>query len=610
MATGKEQQGAAHAPALDETRNNASISPTARRRLVAVLSADVVGYSRLMEGDEEGTHRRFREMSSEVLVPALAALRGEIIKNTGDGFLAVFDSARDAAACAIDIQRAMGSDGKSETEQRSMRLRIGINVADVIVEESDIYGDGVNIAARLQSYAEPGGIVASAAVAEQIGADQGLRIVDLGDLYLRNLARPVRAYNIRYDGQAAASVGDMPMGWEGRPSVVVLPFREQQGEESGQYFGEGIVDDIIHALAGLRDIFVISRGSTLGFGSGPIDLRKIGRELGVRYVLRGAVSRSRDQLRITTELHDTETGTIVYSDQYDGEIGELFDLQSRIAARVARTIAPHIRERELTRAMRKHPQNMTAYELVLQALGPLYKMDYESFSHAGSLLHRAIALDPGYGPAYSYSAYWHMYRTGQGWSPSPDEDTAEAARKAEAAIDRDASDALAWAINGHVHAFLMRDYEAAEQIFERALEAGPNCAMAWTLSSVNCGYLGEGEKSVVRAEHGLRLSPLDSHVFWHEHCLAQAYYSNGNYDRAVALGRRALYHNPRVTSNLRCLAASLVAAGQIDEARDVIRQLTALEPGRGVSVFAKRTPLTGDVRQSFIERLRTAGLPD
>lgn len=278
--------------------------------------------------------------------------------------------------------------------------------------------------------------------------------------------------------------------------------------------------------------------------------------------------------------------------------------------RVVATIAPHIRERERLRAMRKHPQNLTAYDFVLQALDPLFRMDYPSFSRARGLLQQAIAHDPDYAPAYSYAAYWHLLRVGQGWSPDPLADAEDAAKAASAAIDRDGNDALALAIFGHVHSYLMKDYETAVELQERAIEAGPNCAMAWTLSSATRGYLGEGPTAVLRADHGLQLSPRGPHVVYHEHILSQAHYINGNYDEAVAWGRRAAKHNDRLTSNLRCLAAALVATGQIEEARQVGRRLLELDPGMALTSFAARTPLRGHYRDAFIERLRAAGLPD
>ena len=258
----------------------------------------------------------------------------------------------------------------------------------------------------------------SGSVAEQIVTLPGVRVVDLGELHLRNMSRPVRAFALQMDDVRVRALGDAPVGAEGRPSIVVLPFRQNQSDPDDAYFADGIVDNIIHALSGLKEVFVISRGSTLGYGGAKIDVRAIGRELGVRYVMYGSVQRAAGHLRIASELSDAETGAIVLAEKYDGEMSEIFALQDRISAQIVTTIAPHVRERERVRAMRKHPKNLTAYDLVLQALGPLYEMDYQSFSRARGLLQQAMAHDPGYAPAYSYAANWHMFRIGQGWSPT------------------------------------------------------------------------------------------------------------------------------------------------------------------------------------------------
>lgn len=580
-----------------------------QRRLVAVLAADVVGYSRLMEVDEEDTHRRIMLLRTTIIDPAIQTYDGQVIKNTGDGFLAVFDSAGNASRCALAIQRAANAMSATEPVHRSISLRMGINVADAIFEEQDVYGDGVNIAARLQTYAEPGGIVVSGAVAEQISGESGVTVVDFGELHLRNLARPVKAFGLRIES-SLQPIADNPRKGEGRPSIVVLPFRKNLAGPDDAYFAEGIVDEIIHALSALKELFVISRGSTLGFSGDMIDVRAIGRELGVRYVLYGSVRRSGGRLRIGTELSDTDSGSIIYSDRYEGELSELFALQEQISTRVVTTIAPHVREWERARALRKHPQNLTAYDFVLQALSYLYRMDYDSFARARGLLQQALTHDPDYAPAYSYLAYWYMFRVGQGYSTDASADAKEASRNAAKAIEHDSNDALALAIDGHVHSFLLKDYDTASRLLDRAIMVGPNSAMAWTMSSATCGYLGEGQTAVMRAEHGLRLSPLDSHVFWHEHLLSQAHYINGNYDEAAAWGWRTAKHNDRFTSNFRTLAASLVAIGKFDEAREIAQRHAIIDPKFGLGAWAARTPFQGAIRETFMQRLRAAGFPD
>ena len=362
--------------------------PEVRRRLAAILAADVVGYTRLMEAHEENTHTRLMQLRSEVLDPGVSAQNGRIVKNTGDGFLATFDTAREATRCALSLQEEVAANTAGMPADERISFRIGLNAADIIVEKDDVYGEGVNIAARLQTYAAAGGIVVSGAVAEQLGKDFDVSVIDLGDLHLRNMGRPVRVYALHPSKQPAKLVGEALVGSEPRPSIAVLPFRMNLATPDEGYFADGIVDDIIRGLAGLKEIFVVSRGSSLGFGGRNIDVREIGRQLGVRYVLYGGVQRTMTTVRIVTELSDAESGEVIRSDLHEGDLGELFAFQDRIAVSVVRQIAPQVRERELMRAMRKHPQNLTAYELVLQAFDLLYRMDYDFFRRPGVCLSR------------------------------------------------------------------------------------------------------------------------------------------------------------------------------------------------------------------------------
>jgi TolB-like protein/Tfp pilus assembly protein PilF len=390
----------------------------------------------------------------------------------------------------------------------------------------------------------------------------------------------------------------------------VLPFRNLQPGPEDSYIADGVVEEIVHALAGLKELFVISRTSTLGFAGPTLDTRSVSRELGVRNVLHGSVRRYGEWLRIGAELSDPETGEVIASNQYDGRVSDLFELQTRVAVQVARTIVPQVHERELRRAMRKPPENRTAYDLLLEALRCLYRLDLEAHTRARDLLEKAICLDPDYALPYTYMAYWHIFRVGEGWSSDPSADAYEAARVAAAAIERDRNDALALAIFGHVQSFLMKDYASAIDHFDRAIEAGPNCALAWTMSSATYGYLGEGAIAVERAERGLSLSPLDAHVFWHEAILAQAYYVNGQHEQAVTWAKKAAGHNALAIFNLRTLAASLVALGRQEEARRCAERLIGVQPKFRLSEYGPLCPFTTPTIDLWIERLRQAGLPD
>jgi class 3 adenylate cyclase/TolB-like protein/Flp pilus assembly protein TadD len=576
------------------------------RRPATILAADVVGYSRLMEADENATHARLMHLRFSVMEPVIGLHRGRVIKNTGDGFMAMFDCAVAGLEAAKEMQRSVMIAEAEVPAERQISFRMGINVADVIVEDHDIYGDGVNVAARLQTLAEPCGIVISGIVAEQAGSTLGMQSVDLGQMHMRNRKHPVRVLSLRLPGVPARMVGEAEAGTEARPSIAVLPFRKlTTGDDS--YFADGIVDNIIQSLAALRELLVISRGSTLGFGAGPIDARAIGRALGVRYLLYGSVQRSGDRLRIGTELSDAEAGEVLRADHYDGDMGQVFLLQDRIAEETVRLIAPRVREHELRRAMKKHPQNMTAYDLVLQALDCLYRLDYASFSRARGLLQRAMIIDPRYALAFALAARWHSIRVGQEWSPDYSSDRQEAARLATAAIELDENDALAWALYGHTRSFLSKDFDTAIASFDRAIAVCPNLALAWTVKGATLSFLGEGPSALHCARKGLQLSPMDFHVFFAEHIVSQSHYVNGDLAAAVYWARRSYQKNNRSTSNMRVLAASLVATGDIEDARDVARHHAEIAPAFTLSAWADRTPIRGPLLERIVEQLRVAG---
>ncbi len=579
-------------------------------RLVTILAADVVGYTRLMEAQEVETYTQLRRLRKEFLDPGIEAQHGKVIKNTGDGFLAIFDSAHQAIECALSLQQTVAAQTAEQSAEQRISFRMALNLADIIVDSEDIHGDGVNVAARLQAYAPAGAIVVSGAIAEQISADLGVGMIDLGELHLRNLGRAVRVFELRMPAAPARLIGDAAAGSESRPSIAVLPFRMHLTDPDEAYFADGIVDDIIHGLATLKELFVVSRGSTLGYGGATLDVQTVGRELGVRYVLYGSVRRSGGRLRIATELSDTETGTVIDSHQHDGDLADLFELQDRIAIGVVKTIAPHVQERELMRAMRKHPQDMTAYDLVLQALDLLYRMDYESFSRSRGLLQQAISHDPSYAPAYSYGALWHIFHVGEIGSSNFDADAAAGAYLAAAAIEHDPNDALALSICGHVRSFLLRDYRSAMSLLDRAIDAGPSLAMAWTMNSANCGYIGDGKAAVERAEKGVRLSPLDARTFWHEGLLAQAHYVDGNYEESLGWARSAVARNESIRFNVRTLIATLAALGRHDEAAQAARHLLRIQPKFRLGSYVKSCPFQDAALDTWIARLRSAGLPD
>jgi adenylate cyclase len=580
-------------------------------RILAVMAADVVDYTRLTELAELETHSRLRALRVGTIDPCIVSYRGQVIKNTGDGFLASFDSSMDALRCALEIQREVPAQEALTAADRRIRLRIALNVGEVITEEEDIYGTSVNVAARLEQFSPPGGIVISDALHAIARSAINVPVEDLGLLELKNLSRPVQAYSLLIAGVETVAPSNPHLSRRAKlPVVAVLPFRMTGDDPGRAYFGEGIIDDIIFNLSSVRGLLVISRTSTLTYRSGPIDLEKIGQTLGVRYVLSGSVRRDKDHLRITAELSDVESGSVIWIDRYDGDLTELFDLQEHIATRIVWSLTPHLREAELKSVRRKRPENMNAYDLLLRGIDLLYHMNQEDFARGGELLRQAIKADDGYAAAHAYASLWQVHNINQGWATNFAADSNEALRLAAAAVDRDPADGFALAIYGHAKAVLFRDYSGATELFERALKAAPGNAMAWILSSGVYSYTGQTKAAIERAEMGMRLSPFDTQSFFYLLFLALAHYVNGTYEESIIWARKSAALNPRLVSNLRWLIACLVAVGELDEARRFARTLLEVTPGFRLSTYSAWSPLRPDLRTQLIERLQTAGLPE
>ena len=582
------------------------------RQTLSVLAADVVGYARLTEAAEEVTHTRLRSLRVSLIDPCVVSYRGRIVKNTGDGFLAVFYSAVDALQCAVELQSEISESERHAAPDRKIVFRMGINTARTIVEPDDVYGAGVNVAARLQQLAPAGGIVISAAMLDLVRSRLEVAMDDLGQLRLKHISQPVHAYSLLIPGADRLELAGRAKNMKRArvPSVAVLPFLTAGGGDAGDddsYFGDGIVEDIILALQSIRGLLVIARTSTLAFRKSQLDVRRVGQDLGVRYVLSGNLRREGDHLRIVVELADVEAGSVIWADRYDGQLADLFDFQARIATRIVWSIAPHVREAELQRALRKRPDNMNAYDLVMQAIDLMYRMNFKDFTRAGSLLQQAIVADPNYATAYAYASLWHVHNVAQGWNS--DADRAEAARLATAAVDRDPMDGFALALLAHTKSFLFQDYVAARELFDRALSAAPNNAMAWSLSSTVYAYLGEGKAAVERAEHGLRLSPLDTQAFFYLMILGIAHYVRGDYEEALIWLQKSVAMNPGLCAALRLVIVSLVALGRLKEAQGFSRKLLEIQPRFRVSEYAKLCPYRDSIRADFLARLVTGGLP-
>jgi adenylate cyclase len=577
------------------------------RHLAAVAFIDIVGYSALMAEDETRTHRGWMRLLSEVIRPQTAQHRGRVVKSTGDGVLVEFQSALDAVEWGREVQRLVRRQNESGAEPQ-LSLRIAVHVGDLISTEDDIYGDTVNIAARLQEHADPGGIVFSEAVHDLVRGTIGGQARDLGFLTLKNLGRPVRAYAF----PSEAKVWFPAHPWQvNLPSIAVLPLRNLSPEPNDRYFAEGIVEDIIVSLSGLRELLVISRNSALVYGRRHADPREIGRALGVRYVMTGSARRSVSSLRISVHLVDGLTGAALWSDTSDVPVGELFDVQDHIVRRIVAGIAPHVRTAELHRAMRKRPDSFTAYDHTLRALDLMSSLDEVTFPQALAMLNKAMREDPGFAMPVAWAARWYSLSIGQGWSEKPREDAETAAALAARAIELDRQNALALATHGHLKSYLFHDYDTGLVYLDRALDACPNSSLAWILSSGTLSYIGRGEQAVKHAENGLRLSPFDQSLFYYYVFLSLAHYASGAFDEAIKWGRMSASEKPIYTANLRIMAASLAALDRLEEAREIAQRLMQLEPGFTIARYERSLlPFRDEaMRSAFAEQLRRAGLP-
>jgi adenylate cyclase len=575
--------------------------PSSARRWLAIAMMDVVGFTSLTERDEAATLRRWGMFLKTYIEPAIERHRGDVFRKLGDGMLIAFPDAHQAVECVLEIQRSFAVHAD---EEPAFRLRGAINAGEVEWWNGDLHGTAVNIAARLQDFAAPGGILVSASVEELLRDRIDEPMEDIGELALKGIQRPVRAYAL-----LERPILPFQSGVAGRPSIAVLPFAETESRDGG-YFGDGMVEDIVNALATLPELFVVSRSSTLAFRSGTIDLRKVREDLGVRYVLSGSVRRSKDRIRIATELSDAESLSVLWSDLVDGRLDDIFDLQDRVSERIVKTIAPHVQEAEISRVARKRPESMNAYDCFLRGLDLVYRLEQEQFDGAQAMFGRAIRQDPQYAAPYAYSALWHAIRIGQGWSRDLAADRAALKGFADAAVARDRLDATSLALCGHVRSIQLKDFESAFALFDRALAASPNSATAWTRSSPTYSYVGDFKEGRRRAELGLRLSPRDRHLFYSYTALALAAYTGEDYDEAIEWGQKARHENANFTANLRFLCAALAATGRLADARAIAQELLIAEPAFRVERFcANYAYKDAAQRELFAAHLRAAGLP-
>jgi adenylate cyclase len=585
---------------------------TATRRLAAILAADVAGYSRLMGANEEGTLNRLKALRRELIDPKIAEHRGRIVKTTGDGMLLEFASVVDAVRCAVEVQEAMIDREKDVAVEQRIQFRIGINLGDVIVDGDDIHGDGVNVAARLEAMAEPGTVCVSAAVWEQVRGKVSFAAKDLGEHHLKNIERLQRVFRIGTGLPAAAEAIAKPLPLPDKPSIAVLPFQNLSGDPEQEYFTDGMVEDIISGLSRIGWLFVIARNSSFTYKGKTADVKQVGRELGVRYVLEGSVRKGGSRVRITGQLVDATTGGHIWADRFDGTLEDVFDLQDRVTASVVGAIEPRLQRAEIERAGRKPTESLDAYDYFLRGTASFHLFTRNSLLEARGLCQRATELDPNYASPYGMAAWCICLSRVNGWLADPDREIAEGVRLARraAALGKDDPTAL-WA-SGHGLAYLAGEHETGAAHIERALALNPNLAAAWNASGWVRIYLGEPAAAIGRFERAMRLSPLDPLAYLACGGIGFAHLFAGRSDEALAWARKASHEQPDWAASWRLAAIAYAQSGRSVEAREAIARLREIDPGLRLCNLARvvlpfRRP---EDLARYTEGLRKAGLPE
>ena len=584
-----------------------------QRRLAAILAADVVGYSRLMELDETGTLATLKSRRNEILVPMVAQYNGRVVKVMGDGVLVEFASAVDAVQCAVELQKGFAGANQGVPEDQRIVLRIGINLGDVIVEGSDLYGDGVNVAARLEGLAEPGGIYVSGSVYEQVTGKLMLAFDDLSEHTLKNIMKPVRVYRAAAGGidRSAARVA---LALPDKPSIAVLPFTNMSNDADQEYFADGMVEDLITALSRMRWLFVIARNSSFTYKGRPADVKQVGRELGVRYVLEGSVRKAGNRVRITGQLIDAATGGHLWANQFDGELENIFDLQDKVTASVVGAMAPKLEEAEIERSRRKPTESHDAYDYYLRGLASVHTVfggTKQAVSDALRLFYGAIERDPNFAAAYGMAAWCHVLRKNYGWSMDDAQEIAEVERLAQHATRLAKDDAVALYTGGFAYAQIVGYLDTGAALIDRALALDPNLAAAWHLSGWARIYLGEPDTAIEHMARAMRLNPLDPFIYGMQNGTAAAHFLAARYGEATKWAEKALTEHTNYLPAVRMLAASHACAGRLSQARDVMTRIRQIDPDLRVSNLANIVPFRGPQDAArYIEGLRAAGLPE
>ncbi len=583
-----------------------------QRRLAAILAADVVGYSRLMGEDESGTLARLKAHRRELIDPAIAARGGRMVKLMGDGALVEFASVVDAVQCAVEIQTAMAERNAEVPEGRRIAFRIGINLGDVIVEGEDIYGDGVNVAARLEGLAAPGGVCVSGKVHDEVLGKLDVGFEDQGEQPVKNIARPVRVYRILANAAAAdgtpASERRAPAALPDKPSIVVLALQNMSADPEQEYFADGIAEDIITDLSKVSGLLVIARNSAFAYKGRAADLRQVCRELGVRHALEGSVRKAGNRVRITTQLIDGTTGGHLWAERYDRELTDIFDVQDEVTREIVAALKVHLTPDEHRGVEKRGTDNIDAYDRFLRGRQLFWQTSRETTEEAQALFEEAIALDATFPLAHAYLAFTHSLQYVNRWSPDPKVSLMRAQQLVERALALDPSEAEAHYVQGIIRLWQQKKVDQAIADAERAISLDPNFARGYGLLGASLHYAGRSKEAL---EHLATMARLDPHYpAPYQHFLGQAHFALGHFEEAVAALKARLARQPRSDASRVLLAACYGHLGRAEEARAEWEEALRINPDYSIEDRRQILPYKNPADfERVVLALRKAGLP-
>ena len=596
--------------------------PRIERRLAAILAADVVGYSRLMGVDDVATLQALKAHRREVVDPAIAAHNGRIVKTTGDGMLVEFGSVVDAVTCAMSVQKSMADrnstsiDPSNSNSTPRIVFRIGINIGDIIIDGADIFGDGVNVAARVEAECEPGGVYLSANAFEQIRSKTSFAFDDMGERHLKNIERATRVYSARLGEPQAGvqrnerlSTGSKPLSLPDKPSIAILPFQNMSGDPEQEYFADGMVEDIITALSRFQSLFVIARNSSFTYKGKAVDIKQVGRELGVRYVLEGSVRKAGGRVRITGQLIEAATDRHIWADKFDGALEDIFDLQDQITMSVVGLIAPKLEQAEIERAKQKPTDSLDSYDFYLRGTELVSTRTLAPLPEALELFKKAFEQDPNYAAAYAMAAWTILLQQSISGVPLTAEMRAEAIRLANLG-SRGTDDAFVLARSGHVLTYLGHEYDRGASMVEQAVALNPNLAIAWHSRGWVSLMCCEDERAIESFERMIRLSPLDPLRVRAWGGSSFALFALGRYEDGFLSGKKAIQFLTDAQS-MGAYIVNAVRAGYAVEAQEAVARLLQLHPDFRASHAQKAFPMRSqEAKDRITAALKDAGLPE